>query len=213
MTQSNKTHACKDYEHDNAFKNHETVIIEITTSFPVSHHPDIMDNLEEHAYIDEYKGVIYTEDEYGFKADKIGRFKFRLFNVASAHEDDFYVKDLFDGRRGDYEFYTYLYEDSDSDDFSKSQFEYDSVCILDRLNIKKQFRKNGISKLIIEEVIRRFSRSFDIMLTKPYPLNLKGKGATHQDEINKAISKLIKLYCSMGAVHVKPLDSIVIWVI
>ena len=209
MKKTNKAHACN----DSWFKNPKTVIIEITTSFPVSHHPDIMNNLEEHAYIDEYKGVIYTEDEHGFKADKIGKFKFRIFNVASAHEDDFYVEDLFDGRRGDYEFYTYLFGDCDSDDYWESKFEVNSVCILDRLKIKKQFRKNGISKLIIEEIIRRFSRSFDIMLTKPFPLNLEGQGATHQDEINKAIAKLTKLYCSMGAVHMKPLDSIVIWVV
>ena len=129
-------------------------------------------------YVTEVLLDIRQLNSYGNPVDKIGQGVLNLLHFSLAMDKGYPLFDVMDATGPIMEMAEKLFEVSEGIDcWDKIEEYYDyepplqyDVCFLERLEILPAYRKKGIGKLVIKNIIEKFYASCGLVVVKAYPL-------------------------------------------
>jgi GNAT superfamily N-acetyltransferase len=155
----------------------EDISVAITYSF--TSFPQTISLAEEP---EDYVTEIYLEirllNSHGNPADKIGQGQLSLLHFSLAMDKGYPLDYVMDASASILEMAEQLFDISEGIDcWDKIEAYYDyepplqyDVCFLERLEILPAYRKKGIGKLVIGNIIEKFYASCGLVVAKAYPL-------------------------------------------
>jgi GNAT superfamily N-acetyltransferase len=155
----------------------EDISVAITYSF-TSFPPTISLAEEPEDYVTEIYLDIRLLNSHGNPAAKIGQGRLNLLHFSLAMDKGYPLDYVMDASASILEMAEQLFDISEGIDcWDKIEAYYDyepplqyDVCFLERLEILPAYRKKGIGKLVIGNIIEKFYASCGLVVAKAYPL-------------------------------------------
>jgi hypothetical protein len=133
-------------------------------------------------YVNEYSIEIYTEDPFGKKIELIGKAQLSQVLFGLAIDQSYPLFDVMDISHSILQMSEILFEFDEDKDFWKKideQYSIDppmnfNICLLERIEIVKKYRGQGIGKKVIQNIAQRFYESCGLLVVKAFPLQHEG---------------------------------------
>lgn len=141
-------------------------------------------------YITTHEGLISWYDEESDE-HQVGSFKALILDVASAWNDEMDLFDFFDLTQAGNDIYAALVDHESGwywDDLEEQYGfdEFSSLFVLDRLEIKPEFRGKGLGLIAINLLIERLGVCCRLAALKAYPLQFEARRPSDTDSSDYA---------------------------
>lgn len=144
-------------------------------------------------YVTEILMDIRELDSQGNPAAKIGQAKLSLLHFSLAMDKGYPLDFVMDASGPILEMAEQLFDVTEGIDFwdkIEAYYDYDpplhyDVCFLERLEILPAYRKKGIGKVVIKNMIEKFYASCGLVVVKAYPLQHESENLFEDPEWQK----------------------------
>jgi GNAT superfamily N-acetyltransferase len=138
-----------------------------------------LDGLDEARFITKYTIELTLDDECGIPIDTIGKAEMRIISMNLIEASSFNITDVFDSDHDVFRIASVIY-DFVENDFNKEILDFfedfiicGDLCFIHHLELLPDYRRQGIGKKMIKDIVNHFSSSCDLFVAETFPMQFE----------------------------------------
>jgi GNAT superfamily N-acetyltransferase len=139
-------------------------------------------------YITHFKVELTIDDEFGNPSETIGKGNIQIVLLALAKNNHFDLFRIFDVDRDIFRVASEIYDFTNQEFNSDILFFFDDMlicrdlCIIHQLELLPQYRRKGLGKKMVKDIVNRFGSACDLFVAETFPLQFENDSFLPKDD-------------------------------